>query len=55
MVLAQKCTECVNSVVRAQKYKLVKQSWLQLMYYATCLPYGHNFREVSEFQNGDEC
>ena len=29
-------------------YKLVEWSWLQLIYYAICLPYSHNFRWMNE-------
>jgi len=55
MELAQNCTECVNSVVRAWWCKLVKQPWFQLICYTAYLLCSYNFREVSKVWNGDKC
>ena len=43
-----------KSIELAQWYKLVEWSELQLMCYAICLLYDHNFREVDKVQDRDE-
>ena len=38
-----------------EMYRLMKWPWLQLICYAICLPYGHNFRWEEEVWDKSEC